>query len=270
MGLEAGRDVFLATPQIVPDDEQGGVLRREGCLGRHVFKQEGDPARLRNALGGEGVRINPLREVHEARKKVVVAEGFDGEGEVGVVDEGVVKPRKALETREFDKTHGGGLEDFVGRFGGEHEAPSFGLVVEGRTFEALEDAELYLLHARRSEPFKPSCKLVERLAGQSGDEIGVDVDVGVCAEFVEIVEEAFGVELARDILGDMRCERLDAELDLDGAGGELGHGVEQGVGDFVRHHLEVERHAVTVWGKELEDFEGSLERGVERAIEEFE
>jgi hypothetical protein len=74
-----------------------------------------------------------------------------------------------------------------------------------------------------------------------------------------------------DALFDVGIEGLDADLELEGAGWELGDEFAEGFGEAVGHHFEVdEETGGTSFEKELKDASGDDGMKVEGAVDELE
>lgn len=68
----------------------------------------------------------------------------------------------------------------------------------------------------------------------------MDMDTCFFPHNGEVLEKSVCIELSVDAIGDVLCERLNAELDLNGTVRIFGHGLEEFFWNFVRHHFEME------------------------------
>ena len=97
------------------------------------------------------------------------------------------------------------------------------------------------------------------------------VYVGLFAQKRQIVGDAVVVLSSTDPPGDVRVERLDADLELEPPRGKLTDEVAQLFGEAVGDHLEMhERRFGALGQKEVEDSGRRVDPQIERAIDELE
>lgn len=163
------------------------------------------------------------------------------------------------------------LQDFVGRMRAVNHLP-FGIVPDnGGPAKAFEDADLNLLGAEGDEAVEAGAERGKRFAGKADDQISVHMDAGALTKKAEVVGQAGEVLAARDVFGGGIIEGLNADLELEGAGGKAGDDAAQSLGQAIGNHLEMDKKAgAPAIEKELENGGAGGEIEVEGAINKFE
>ncbi len=212
-------------------------------------------------VAGEGVGegLAELGAAEGVEFSVALMEGV-GEGLDGVVGAGalveelvdlvgvlaaVVKEfpaaGEAAEAGDLVEGERGGLEDFVGGIGVVECA---GVLLRGElgAGEAFELVDLELSRAAGGEELVEVVgEVVDCLAGESVDEVGMDVGTGVVGEPCGVGERGGGVGGTADGLGDGGVEGLEADFEVELTFGVGGEALFEGVGEVVGVEFEVER-----------------------------
>jgi len=153
--------------------------------------------------------------------------------ESAAVGDEIPEPAEAAEALEGGEVEVPILEDFVGRTGIVTHGPVGVVTGETGAAESFENAELDFLGTEREEAVEAVGEGVEGFAGQTGDEIGMNVDASPFAKEAEVVFETGEVLTAADAGADVGIEGLNADLELKSARGEPGDLFAQGLGEAV-------------------------------------
>lgn len=259
-----------------------GPVRSEGGRNRGNFDSRlgGQPAEegLGQPVEGDGVGLvefpeQPVGEGEEPLEwRGAVGPGeWQGPGEPAAVGRQVPIPREAPEALEGGEVEVAVGEDLVGWEGAVHHPPIGVVADDGRAAQAFEDADLDFLGLEGEQAIESGAEALQRLPGQADDEVGVDVDTGVCAQEGEVLRGAHPILASADAAADLRVERLDADFELDGARGKPGDLLAERLRQAVGDHLEVEEQAFgPAVAEEAEDGAADLEVQVEGAVDELE
>ena len=108
-------------------------------------------------------------------------------------------------------------------------------------------------------------------AGESRDQIGVEVNGGHRAEGADVLLDFFRIHSALNARGDIGVKRLYADFELEEAGGRLREDGFEFVGKHAGFPFEMEHHAVnTVFEEKVQYLGGVGGVGVEAAVDELE
>jgi len=214
--------------------------------------------------------VAELEERVEGRRLTGPEEGC-GLREVAAVGDEIPVAGEAAQAFESLEVEGLRLEEIVGWEGVVDHGPFLVVARDGRSAEAFEQADLDLVRLQGEEAVEAAGEGLERFAGESRDEVGVDVDAGVVVEEAEVLLEARDVLSAADALAHLGVEGLDADLELKAAGWESWEEGPDFVREAVGDHLEVEEQIVLpVVEEELEDGGAGVATEVERSVDELE
>ena len=219
-----------------------------------------------------GMGEKPVAEVQKSRKgRGVLPDEGGGEEEVAAVGDEVPESGESAQTLHGGEVDGSGLKNLVGRVGTIDHLVLGVVADDGGAAEALEEADLDFLGAERKQAIEACGEGLEVFAGEAGDEVGVDVNAGLVAQEFEVVFDALRVLPAANALADFGVEALDADFELQCAGGELFDQVAQAVGETVGDHLEMEEEiGLVALPEEFEDGAAEVEIEIESAIDELE
>ena len=127
------------------------------------------------------------------------------------------------------------------------------------------------LRTQRHQPVETLPEALDRFARQPGDQIRMDMHAGLPTQEAQIIFEPRVILSPLNQRARLLVEALDANLELQRAGGELRDDFAQRFWQTVRHHLEVEEHAgLMAVQKELEQRAAHQQVQVEGAVHELE
>src|SRR3954449_4639052 len=89
--------------------------------------------------------------------------------------------------------------------------------------KSLEDPDLDLLRPECDQAVEAGGETFHIFSRKPDDQVGVDVDAGLFAEEAEVVCQPVIILPAADAVGDVGIKGLDANLELECAGRELGN-----------------------------------------------
>ncbi len=154
-------------------------------------------------------------------------------------------------------------------------AEGFGVANDRGATQAFEDAELDFVGPQRVELIKAAREAFEVFAGQAGNEVDVQVGLRVIAQPSEVVGCLAVVLLARDALLHFGVEGLDADFELQCAGGKAGDAGFKRFGQVVGHEFEMQEARIVgsrfnFSDEEVKDGEAGFDVEVEGAVNKFE
>lgn len=216
VGAEEAREVGAAGALEVAGegrgDVGGGEVEMLGEEGEEVFDEgvEGDGVGAAKAL--EEV-VAPLHEALEGGVAVGPEEG-SGVDEVAAVAGEVPDFGEAAEALHGGEVDEAGGKDLVGGVGAVDEVVGLFVADDGGAAKAFEEVDLDFLGAEGEEAVEAAANGVEVFAGESEDEVGMDVGAGVFEEPADVFFGALVVLAAGDEGGDVLVEGLDADFEL--------------------------------------------------------
>jgi hypothetical protein len=233
---------------------------------------------LREAIGAEGVGlagggVEVIAEGEEGKERGGgrFPEQGKGGGEAATIGDEIPVTGEAAEALDGGEIEVAIGEQFVRWVGIVAHGPFLVVTLDGSAAEALEQAHLDFLGIQADQTIETGGKTVEGFAGQADDEVGVEVDTGLLAEEAEIILQPIEVLASGDAGADIGMEGLDADFELEGAGGEGGDFLAERFREAVGDHFEVEEEAVVpAIAEEAEDGTAGGEVEVEGAIDELE
>jgi hypothetical protein len=162
-------------------------------------------------------------------------------------------------------------QDFIGRLRGVNHFPLCVMTRDRGASKALEYSDLDFMGTVGKELVETLSETFEGLAGQTGDQIRMDMDAGLFAQEPEVIRQPCVILPAADTLSDLGVEGLDSHLELEGASGELADQLAQWFGEAVGDHFEVqEKPWVLALQKKVEYRAARVQVQVESAVNELE
>ena len=142
---------------------------------------------------------------------------------------------------------------------------------DGRAAQAFQDADLDFLRPERDEAVKAGGETFERFAGQSYDQVGVNMHAGFAAQEMKVVRELVVVLPAADESAHGFVEGLDADFKLQRARRKFGDGFAQGFRQPVGDHFKVEEMSgLIACEKKIENGFADADVQVEGAVHKLE
>gem|GEM_PF-5507291 len=213
--------------------------------------------------------MQPVGERHQLGEHIAAAlEQLHREREVAAVGDQIPQPRGAFDPLHVGKRNGPVLQDLVRRRVRVHHVPRLVVARDRRTAQALENAQLDLVRPGRPQPVEAAPKAGQILAGQPGDQIGVDVHARVLAQIADVGVHRGVVLAPTNALSGGLVEGLHADFELQRPGRKLRHQLLEPVGKPVGHHFEVGEHIAGALQEELEDARRRRVAEVERSVDE--
>jgi hypothetical protein len=266
----------VASPAALPIAGDGFRDRPAVERGRfgEVFEKQLGQARERDAIGAADPAIEPFAERHERgeRRCVLVApEQGSGLNEISAVANQVPITRKTAHRLHLSETDEARLQNFVRRVGIVSHLPLRIVADDGRSPETLEDSHLDFMRVQSDESVKAPAETLDGFAGQTDNEIGVDVHTGFAAEKTKVIIQLSHVLTAADEVTNLVVEGLDADFELKRGRWKLGNDLAQLFGQSIRDHLEVQEQAGAIaFQEKVQERFTDVEIQVERAIDKFE
>lgn len=162
-------------------------------------------------------------------------------------------------------------QDVVRRFRVVIQPESFGVPVDRRAPQTLEDAELDLVWFVGDQLVETFGEVFQRVAGQAKDQVGVDIGLGLLSQPQQVLTGFPVVLPAADQALYLGIKRLDADLELQGVPGESFYHLPQSIRQVVRHDFEMQIQVVAHARQEkFHDGDTGADFQVERAVYEFE
>jgi hypothetical protein len=241
--------------------------------GGEVFKEAFEEANEGDAVAALFGCVEPFGEVQECLEWGLCwfKEHANGGGKLSAVGDEVPEAGEAADGLELFEGEESVAEDFPGRLSAPDHLP-FGIVPEnGSAAEAFEEADLNFLGPESPEAVEAVGEAVEIFSGESGDEIGMNVNAGFGAEPFEILFGDGIVLLTTDELSGFGIEGLDADFELEHAWWEAADDFAKGFRESIGDEFEVEEEVRgDAFEEEFEDGAADAEIEVEGAIDEFE
>ncbi len=137
--------------------------------------------------------------------------------------------------------------------------------------EPLQNADLDFLRTQRKQTIETGSETFERLAGQSDDQVRMDMDPCFLAEESEVCLELVVVLSSTDQFPHLWIKRLDADLELERTRRELRDQFSERIRQSIGDHLKMQEHSLLeTIEEELQDGTTDAKVEIERSVDKFE
>ncbi len=146
----------------------------------------------------------------------IVSPGFAESGRCWRPCPSTGRTLQPLHCRKIDQSI---AEYLVGGMGAVHHVPGGVVTHDRRASESLEDPHLDFVRDEGDQPVEALAKAGHILSRQADDQVRVQMNAGLAAEPCQVLFHRHEVLTARDEPPGLRIPRLNADLELQGAGG---------------------------------------------------
>ena len=240
---------------------------------RQKIKQKLSQSRQRNAVGPSHFFKKPIAQLQETPKgrAIVAPDQRRALDEIAAVADQVPISREAPKPLHGCEVEQLILQDFIRWLRLVFHLPLLVVSHNRRASQPFQNANLDFLRPKRNEPVEARAKALQVFTGQTGDEIGMNMNASLPAQKSKILFQPAQILPAADQLADLLIERLHADLKLQRAGRKFRDDRSERLRQSVWNHFKMKKQARLVsLQKKLQQRLADIQVQVERAIHELE